>query len=148
MATFKQYSITDDFSNGFAPLKFEKEIAASDINIEYSYHISDGVSVTFHFGVEIDSTNEDRLDTLVANHEGFELIRKERKVILHDILSNVSSQEQLGRLMAALDVSATLIAALDNYNYSLARARVDALVTSEALTDADRTLAFTYIPEE
>jgi hypothetical protein len=48
--------------------------------------------------------------------------------------------------MDALDTSATLIAALDNYNYQLARARVDKLVTDEKITSDDRILIFTYIP--
>ena len=74
-------------------------------------------------------------------------VAHKRTVILNKILNNASSQEQLERLMDALDTSATLIVALDNGNYALARARIDKLVADEKITEDDRTLAFTYIPE-
>ena len=48
--------------------------------------------------------------------------------------------------MDALDSSATLLAALDNFNYILARSRVDKLVTDEKITEDDKTLIFQYIP--
>lgn len=147
MATFKDFTISTAFSNGVAPKKLVGEIAASEITIAGDGILIEGDNCRCLFKAELDATNEGYLDALVAAHDGIELVRKDRITILNEIMSNVSSQEQLIRLMDALDTSATLIAALDNYNYPLARMRVDKLVTDEKITEDDRTLIFQYIPD-
>ena len=146
MATYKDYTISTSFSNGVAPKSLVSEIAASQITVAGDGVLIEDDNCRCLFKNNLDATNKGYLDAIIAAHDGTQLEYPNRTKILNDILTNVSSQEQLNRLMDALDSSATLIAALDNFNYLLARSRVDKLVADEKITEDDRTLIFMYIP--
>ena len=73
-------------------------------------------------------------------------IPKSREQIIGEIYANVSSQEQLLRLINAMDVSATFIAALDNKNYDVARQIVAMRLNEGKITQEDYNLVVSKIP--
>lgn len=88
------------------------------------------------------------LDTLVLDSVGKIQICKSREEIVNDIFWSCQQDPvQLGRLLNAFDVVPSMALALDNYNYPLARSRVVKCYTDGLITEADRDLLLSKIPE-
>lgn len=73
-------------------------------------------------------------------------VYKNRVTIIDEIFNGVSGQEQLDRLIAALDNYPTFGYALDDYNYTLARARANEALTNTDIIQADYDLIDSKIP--
>jgi hypothetical protein len=71
---------------------------------------------------------------------------KSRQNILNEILAAAEPTVQLPRMLNALDKYPSFIAALDGYNYPLARTRLDLAVANTDITQDDYDLADSKIP--
>ncbi len=98
------------------------------------------------FDVALSAEDKALFDTIVTDSLGKVKVVKRREAIMAEILSSVSSQEQLGRLLNALDDYTSMAIALDNLNYDLARLRVQKVTDDGAITEADRDLVYSTIP--
>lgn len=71
MTTTFQYSITDDFPNGFSPTKFASEIGADEIIVtSMSGLTTTGDVVTAEFVDDLQAAEETQLAVLVSDHVG------------------------------------------------------------------------------
>ncbi len=86
------------------------------------------------------------LNGIVVDSLGKVQVRKSREKIMGEILSLVTSEAQLSRLLDALDDYTSMAIALDNLNYDLARMRVQKVMDDGAIEEADRDLIFSTIP--
>lgn len=113
--------------------------------VDISYHPEEKWLKVW-FDPELDASDKTMLDGIVADSKGKTKIIKRREVIMSEILVSATSQEQLGRLLDAIDSYTSMAIALDNLNYALARSRVEKVYTDGAITEADRDLVLLTIP--
>jgi len=100
------------------------------------------------FDVALDVEDKMILDSLVAASLGKYQIKKSREAIMSEILTLATPDPaQVMRLLDALDGYPSMAIALDNWNYPLARMRVEKVYTDGAITIEDRDLVLGTIPE-
>jgi hypothetical protein len=88
------------------------------------------------------------LDNLVTLSIGKTQISKPREEIVNEIFwAARTDPAQLVRLLDAFDAVPSMALALDNYNYPLARIRVVKCYDDGLITEADRDLLLSKIPE-
>jgi hypothetical protein len=104
------------------------------------------LTVFWHTALNV--TDKGILDGIVTASLGLVPVRKERSKIMDDIFWTASADPtQLNRLLDALDNYTSVPVALDNYNYALARARVQKVFEDGKITEADRDMVLSFIPE-
>ncbi|RLI87989.1 MAG: hypothetical protein DRP01_00115 [Archaeoglobales archaeon] len=101
------------------------------------------------FDPELSVADKALFDTIVADSLGKISVKKSREAIMAEILTAASSdQEQMGRLLDALDDYTSMSIALDGRNYALARSRVQKVYLDGKITEADRDLVLACIPAD
>jgi len=67
-------------------------------------------------------------------------VPKDRSTIMNEVLSSAETAIQLPRLLDALDKYPSVAIALDNFNYTLASARIQKALTAIDIEAVDKTL--------
>jgi len=96
----------------------------------------------------LDASDKAILDGIVSASINKKRVEKARIEIMSDIFWSCADQEQLGRLLNAVDIVPSFVVALDNGNYPLARSRVALVYSQEHITEADYNLVMSIVPEE
>ncbi len=71
----------------------------------------------------------------------------DRREIVGNILKGATSEEQVGRLLTALDKYTSFYVALDSNNYKLALARVAMALDAGEILQEDYDLVATFVPD-
>lgn len=106
--------------------------------------------LTIAWGHELSIEEKAVLDALVAASLGKVRVSKDRGKIMDEIFWTAYSQGGIGRVVElcdGLDHVSSMLAALDNMNYPLARQRVGKALSEGWITQADCDLALSKIPE-
>lgn len=128
---------------------FVSDVRASDMTnkkIRRADWNADEDTLVVNFDADLSSADKTILDTLVSEITAIKE-NKDRSQIMAEILGGATSQEQLVRLLDAMDSYGTsFIACLDNLNYSLAMTRVQRALDAAAITQADYDLIDSIVP--
>ncbi len=141
------FSIENDFPNSkINSEKFDSEVRASSISGQFNGVMADENNCDVWFSVEQSPANVVILGALVAAHDGEVGDDRTKEEILRDIFNNVTSAEQVGRLINALDAFPSFEVMLGQKRYDLARQRVAAGLTAEVIIQDDYDLIDQQLP--
>lgn len=105
--------------------KIADDVAASkmtDKNLgDMMNEIDRSIRLTVNWDSELNVEDKIILDDIVEDSLGKKRNNKSRETIMQEIFNTAEPKVQLSRLISALNVMATMIAALDNLNFDLAR---------------------------
>ena len=130
-----------DLSAGYVAFKI-KEVLSKDCRIKAA-----GESFIVTFEADLTSEEQTTLDGIIEDSRG-EVVEKAqgRKEIIDNIINSVTSDEQLHRLIAALDKYPTFGYALDDHRYNLAKSRADEALANNDITQDDYDMVISHIP--
>lgn len=105
-------------------------------NVMFKYMKHNGNSL-----VEMSKAEKDTVDAYIP-------VDRDRQLIINDIYLNASGPEQMSRLVSAIDPRTSLILALDDHNYPLARdIIIDIYDKNQDFLVDDLLLANKYFPQ-
>ncbi len=124
-------------------------VRASDItHKDYAGTIWNAGVLTVYWVTELEAADKILLDGIVDDSVDKCPVVKHRETIMSEILTLASPDpEQLSRLLDALDSYPSIPVALDSFNYVLAQSRVMKAFNDGAITEADKDLVLSCIPE-
>ena len=122
--------------------------AVGSLDVEEISWSDDVAVLRVSWKVPLDPVQKSALDVVVSDSAGKTQVPKTRQEIVNDVFwACYQDQAQLGRLLQAFDAMPSMALALDNFNYPLARLRVAVCFSEGLITEADRDLLLSKIPE-
>lgn len=112
---------------------------------DYSYNpIDDTFKISFD--ADLSSGDKTLLDGIVADSIGKRITKYTTDYVAKLVFEQAEQQTQLPRIMAAVDNHATIVLALNNYNFDLTRQIIADLVAGGELLAEDETLIDSILP--
>lgn len=131
--------------------KIVDDVAASDMTDKNLGDIfsnaNSSINLIINWNTDLSAEDKTILDGVVLDSLGRKLNNKSRETILGEIFDNAEPTVQQPRLVGALNIMATMIAALDNMNYPLARGMALQALGGGLILQEDYDLVISKIPD-